>query len=112
RAPARPVALFAAGREYHAGVPALAVDRYPPFAQCGDGQGVGCVGVQFHGAWAPREARGTVVKLPVCSCAAGPDNILARAGRAPVAGGTLKTIQKSAKLANVCYDIRGPIMDA
>ncbi len=24
----------------------------------------------------------------------------------------LKTIQKSAKLANVCYDIRGPIMDA
>ena len=26
-------------------------------------------------------------------------------------GGTLKTIQKSAKLANVCYDIRGPIMD-
>ena len=23
----------------------------------------------------------------------------------------LKTIQKSAKLANVCYDIRGPIMD-
>ena len=28
-----------------------------------------------------------------------------------VSGGTLKTIQKSAKLANVCYDIRGPIMD-
>src|ERR1035437_1087334 len=27
-------------------------------------------------------------------------------------GGTLKTIRKSAKLANVCYDIRGPIMDA
>jgi len=27
-------------------------------------------------------------------------------------GGTLKTIHKSAKLANVCYDIRGPIMDA
>jgi len=27
-------------------------------------------------------------------------------------GGTLKTIQKSAKLANVLYDIRGPIMDA
>jgi len=26
-------------------------------------------------------------------------------------GGPLKTIQKSAKLANVCYDIRGPIMD-
>jgi alanine-synthesizing transaminase len=26
-------------------------------------------------------------------------------------GGNLKTIQKSAKLANVCYDIRGPIMD-
>lgn len=26
-------------------------------------------------------------------------------------GGILKTIQKSAKLANVCYDIRGPIMD-
>jgi len=26
-------------------------------------------------------------------------------------GGTLRTIQKSAKLANVCYDIRGPIMD-
>jgi len=24
---------------------------------------------------------------------------------------TLKPIQKSAKLANVCYDIRGPIMD-
>jgi alanine-synthesizing transaminase len=24
----------------------------------------------------------------------------------------LKTIQKSAKLANVLYDIRGPIMDA
>jgi len=24
----------------------------------------------------------------------------------------MKTIQKSAKLANVCYDIRGPIMDA
>lgn len=28
------------------------------------------------------------------------------------AGGPLKTIQKSAKLANVLYDIRGPIMDA
>jgi alanine-synthesizing transaminase len=28
------------------------------------------------------------------------------------AGGTLKTILKSAKLANVLYDIRGPIMDA
>jgi alanine-synthesizing transaminase len=27
-------------------------------------------------------------------------------------GGTLKAIQKSAKLANVLYDIRGPIMDA
>jgi len=27
-------------------------------------------------------------------------------------GGTLKPIQKSAKLANVLYDIRGPIMDA
>jgi len=27
-------------------------------------------------------------------------------------GGTLKTIKKSAKLANVLYDIRGPIMDA
>ena len=27
-------------------------------------------------------------------------------------GGTLRTIQKSAKLANVLYDIRGPIMDA
>jgi len=26
-------------------------------------------------------------------------------------GGILKTIHKSAKLANVCYDIRGPIMD-
>jgi alanine-synthesizing transaminase len=26
-------------------------------------------------------------------------------------GGPLKTVQKSAKLANVCYDIRGPIMD-
>ena len=26
-------------------------------------------------------------------------------------GGHLKPIQKSAKLANVCYDIRGPIMD-
>jgi hypothetical protein len=26
-------------------------------------------------------------------------------------GVPLKTIQKSAKLANVCYDIRGPIMD-
>jgi len=28
-----------------------------------------------------------------------------------VSGGTLKPVQKSAKLANVCYDIRGPIMD-
>ena len=27
-------------------------------------------------------------------------------------GGHLKTITKSAKLANVLYDIRGPIMDA
>jgi alanine-synthesizing transaminase len=27
-------------------------------------------------------------------------------------GGALKTVQKSAKLANVLYDIRGPIMDA
>jgi alanine-synthesizing transaminase len=26
-------------------------------------------------------------------------------------GGTLRPVQKSAKLANVCYDIRGPIMD-
>ena len=24
----------------------------------------------------------------------------------------MKTVKKSAKLANVCYDIRGPIMDA
>jgi alanine-synthesizing transaminase len=28
-----------------------------------------------------------------------------------ILGGNLRTIQKSAKLANVCYDIRGPIMD-
>ena len=28
-----------------------------------------------------------------------------------MSGGTLKPVQKSAKLANVCYDIRGPIMD-
>jgi alanine-synthesizing transaminase len=28
-----------------------------------------------------------------------------------IPGGTLKPVQKSAKLANVCYDIRGPIMD-
>ena len=27
-------------------------------------------------------------------------------------GGILRTVQKSAKLANVLYDIRGPIMDA
>ncbi len=26
-------------------------------------------------------------------------------------GGTLKAIQKSSKLANVCYDIRGPVLD-
>jgi alanine-synthesizing transaminase len=32
--------------------------------------------------------------------------------RVPASGGPLKTIQKSAKLANVLYDIRGPIMDA
>jgi alanine-synthesizing transaminase len=30
----------------------------------------------------------------------------------PPPGGALKTVQKSAKLANVLYDIRGPIMDA
>ena len=30
----------------------------------------------------------------------------------PRSGGTLKTIRKSAKLTSVCYDIRGPIMDA
>jgi len=29
----------------------------------------------------------------------------------PAQGGTLKPVLKSAKLANVCYDIRGPIMD-
>ena len=29
----------------------------------------------------------------------------------PAQGGTLKPVRKSAKLANVCYDIRGPIMD-
>jgi alanine-synthesizing transaminase len=29
----------------------------------------------------------------------------------PFSGGTLKPILKSAKLASVCYDIRGPIMD-
>ncbi len=29
-----------------------------------------------------------------------------------MSGGTLKTIRKSTKLASVCYDIRGPIMDA
>jgi len=31
---------------------------------------------------------------------------------AAIAGGILKTIRKSAKLSNVLYDIRGPIMDA
>jgi alanine-synthesizing transaminase len=30
----------------------------------------------------------------------------------PISGGLVRTIQKSAKLANVLYDIRGPIMDA
>ena len=29
----------------------------------------------------------------------------------PAQGGTLKPVLKSVKLANVCYDIRGPIMD-
>ena len=28
----------------------------------------------------------------------------------PAQGGTLKPVLKSAKLANVCYDIRGPIL--
>jgi alanine-synthesizing transaminase len=35
-----------------------------------------------------------------------------RAGLPHRTGGPLKTISKSAKLANVLYDIRGPIMDA
>src|SRR5674476_969487 len=30
----------------------------------------------------------------------------------PTSGETLNIIRKSAKLANVCYDIRGPIMEA
>jgi alanine-synthesizing transaminase len=32
--------------------------------------------------------------------------------RFPVGHSAVRTIEKSAKLANVCYDIRGPIMDA
>ena len=64
-----------------------------------------------HGDW-------SVVKLPVFP--ATQEQIyplVARfgqfTGETPDAfGGSLKTIHKSAKLANVCYDIRGPIMDA
>ena len=37
--------------------------------------------------------------------------IIGFAARYSPPGGTLKSIYKSAKLANVCYDIRGPIMD-
>src|SRR5450830_1588935 len=37
--------------------------------------------------------------------------IISSAPHYPI-GETVKTIRKSAKLANVCYDIRGPIMDA
>jgi len=37
--------------------------------------------------------------------------IIGFAARYSPSGGTLKPIYKSAKLANVCYDIRGPIMD-
>ena len=37
--------------------------------------------------------------------------IIGFAARYSPPGGTLKPIYKSAKLANVCYDIRGPIMD-
>ena len=35
-----------------------------------------------------------------------------RPDRAIARGGTLKTVQKSNKLANILYDIRGPITDA
>jgi alanine-synthesizing transaminase len=59
-----------------------------------------------------------VVKLPVFPATLGKYTPWLRdlaefTGETPDAfGGSLKTIHKSAKLANVCYDIRGPIMDA
>ena len=49
-----------------------------------------------------------MVKLQVSPCI-GPDD--KGAAIFPLVGGTLKTIQKSAKLANVLYDVRGPIVE-
>jgi alanine-synthesizing transaminase len=74
--------------------------------------------VQFHGVVADLAGCGTVVKLQVFPADETEYNARCntpgtqRRTTPEPQGVTLKTIQKSAKLANVCYDIRGPIMDA
>ena len=79
-------------------------DADPAGAIAADGLHVGLVGLQLHGGG-----------LSMLRCAGAQRNYGQIIGFHPCktpSGGALKTVQKSAKLANVLYDIRGPIMDA
>src|SRR6059058_934838 len=97
-----PVDTLTSGRDDHAVRDLFTVDADPARAVAADCLDVELVGLELHGPMSLLRC-GSPAEL-WSNCSFHP--------RSALAGGALKTVHKSAKLANVLYDIRGPIMDA
>ena len=89
-----PVKLLSQRGDYNAARDFFSCYADPTWAIPGDGECVDAIGLEFH--------RGREGELW--------SNYRFSPYKRAL-GGTLRTIQKSNKLSNVCYDIRGPIMD-
>jgi alanine-synthesizing transaminase len=100
-----PVLSGTHGADDDAGGEFFPIHCHPAHTVAADGEAVDSVGLEFHG-FGYSIGKLAVHKLEGELWSNYSFHLVLLA-----LGGTLKTIQKSAKLANVCYDIRGPIMD-
>ena len=103
---AGPVEALAARADDDAVRDLFAADADPARAVAADGLDVGLVGLQLHGARC-----GCLLRCTEAAAELWSNYRFSPVSNRP-AGGALKTVHKSAKLANVLYDIRGPVMDA
>src|SRR5438874_2613837 len=104
-----PFDALTGGSDDHAVRDLFPVDPDPAGAIATDRLDIELVGLQLHG-----RQRGNRGNRACCAAGSTADlcsNCSFRP-RTALEGGALKTVHKSAKLANVLYDIRGPIMDA
>jgi alanine-synthesizing transaminase len=100
-----PVLSVTHGADDDAGGEFLPIHCHPAYPVTADGGAVDGIGLEFHGLGCS-VGRVAVHQLEVELWSNYSFHLALL-----IPGGTLRTIQKSAKLANVCYDIRGPIMD-